>query len=80
MYTAMEVHLWSWIYFVSFVVVGTFVIINLFIAVVINNLEESKALPLAALTPPVSNDERLKELANKQQALLKLQKQINRHD
>ncbi len=80
MYIAMQAQPWAWLYFVSFVVVGTFVIINLFIAVVINNLEESKALQLAALNPPVSNDELLKELINTQQALLKLQKQINRHD
>ena len=47
MYTAMAVHSWAWLYFVSFVVIGTFVIINLFIAVVLNNLEESKAEALA---------------------------------
>ncbi|MBK8017154.1 MAG: ion transporter [Betaproteobacteria bacterium] len=30
-----------WIYFVSFVLLGTFVVVNLFVAVVINSLEES---------------------------------------
>ena len=30
---------WSWIYFMTFIVVGTFVVMNLFIAVVLNNLE-----------------------------------------
>jgi voltage-gated sodium channel len=29
-------HPWAWIYFVSFVLIGTFVVLNLFIAVVIN--------------------------------------------
>jgi voltage-gated sodium channel len=34
-------------YFVSFVMLGTFVVINLFIAVVINNLDVAKAERLA---------------------------------
>jgi voltage-gated sodium channel len=42
MYAAMEMNSLMWIYFVSFVVIATFVVINLFIAVVINNLEEAK--------------------------------------
>ncbi len=76
MYIAMEAQPYAWIYFVSFVIMGTFVIINLFIAVVINNLEEVKAEKLAALQQPVSNEELLKELANTQQALSRLQRQI----
>ncbi len=42
MYKAMEMNESAWIFFVSFVVIATFVVINLFIAVVINNLEEAK--------------------------------------
>jgi voltage-gated sodium channel len=42
MYAAMQHNPYMWIYFISFVVVATFVVINLFIAVVINNLEEAK--------------------------------------
>ena len=34
-------HPWAWIYFASFIVIAVFVVINLFIAVVINNLEET---------------------------------------
>jgi voltage-gated sodium channel len=33
---------WAWIYFSSFVLVAVFVVVNLFIAVVINNLESVK--------------------------------------
>jgi voltage-gated sodium channel len=40
---------WSWIYFGSFVIVAVFVVTNLFIAVVINNLESAKAEHQAAL-------------------------------
>jgi len=57
---------------------GTFVIINLFIAVVINKLEESKAEQLATLKLPVSRDGLLKELVNTQQAMVRLQKKIVR--
>lgn len=42
MYTAMSLNPHMWLFFVSFVVVATFVVINLFIAVVINNLEAAK--------------------------------------
>lgn len=34
---------WAWLYYSSYVVVAVFVVINLFIAVVINNLEAAKA-------------------------------------
>lgn len=76
MYTAMESQPYAWIYFVSFVIMGTFVIINLFIAVVLNNLDEAKAERLEKLQQPVSKEELLKELENTQQALRRLQQQI----
>jgi voltage-gated sodium channel len=47
MYAAMETSPWAWLFFISFVIVGTFVMINLFVAVVINSLEESKAIQAA---------------------------------
>jgi voltage-gated sodium channel len=39
----MKVYPWAWLYFLSFVVVAVFVVVNLFIALVINNLESTKA-------------------------------------
>jgi voltage-gated sodium channel len=39
---------WAWIYFASFVIVGVFIVINLFIAVVLNNLEQTRARERAA--------------------------------
>lgn len=33
---------WSWTYFVSFVLIGTFVIFNLFIGVIVSNVEKSE--------------------------------------
>ncbi len=80
MYTAMEMSRYSWIYFVSFVIVGTFVIVNLFIAVVLNNLEEAKEERLKELRTPVSRDQLLKELDQTQQALTELRKQLAETD
>lgn len=38
-----ETHPWSWLFFASFIIVAVFVVVNLFIAVVLNNLENVKA-------------------------------------
>ncbi|MDQ6954628.1 MAG: ion transporter [Mariprofundaceae bacterium] len=80
MYTAMELNPLNWIYFVSFVILGTFVVINLFIAVVINNLEEAKQESLNQMRIPPSRDELLKELAQTQEALASLSKQLANKD
>jgi len=80
MYTAMELHPLMWIYFVSFVVVGTFVVINLFIAVVINNLDEAKADRLRELDDPTSHGELLNELRQTQASLAKLENKLKRLD
>ncbi len=42
MYNAMELYPFAWIFFLSFVVVAAFIVINLFIAVVINNLHRAQ--------------------------------------
>jgi voltage-gated sodium channel len=39
----MATYPWAWVYFLSFVVVAVFVVVNLFIALVISNLESAKA-------------------------------------
>ncbi|ADH99729.1 ion transporter [Salisediminibacterium selenitireducens] len=41
---------WSWIYFVLFVLVGTFVIFNLFIGVIVSNVEKSETSEKEAAT------------------------------
>jgi voltage-gated sodium channel len=73
METALEVQPWAWLYFVSFVLIGTFVMLNLFIAVVINNLEASKTEELEGLRNPVTHDEILSELKRTRDALDQLQ-------
>ncbi len=78
MYAALEHHWWAWAYFVSFVVVGTFVVINLFIAVVINSLDEAKQERLHDLQAPPTRDELLAELTRTQEALGRLQERLER--
>ena len=76
MYAAMAHHWWAWAYFVSFVVVGTFVVINLFIAVVLNNLDEAKAQRLNELVSPPSREELLRELLATQASLKRLEERL----
>jgi voltage-gated sodium channel len=74
----MDLHRLVWVYFVSFILIGTFVVLNLFIAVVINNLEQSKLEQLEELTKPVTHDEVLEELERTRRALQDLQRKIAR--
>lgn len=80
MYTGMQMHPMAWMYFVSFVVVGTFVVINLFIAVVLNNLEEAKQERLAEMREAPSKEELLRELRGTQEALQRLYVRLNKLD
>ncbi len=78
MYKAMEYHPLTWMYFVSFVVFGTFVVINLFIAVVINNLDEAKQERLRKLEQAPTADSLLSEIRATQQSLRRLEEQLQR--
>jgi voltage-gated sodium channel len=40
MYEAMEVYPWAWVYFVSFVIIAAFVFFNLFVAVIIGEMQK----------------------------------------
>jgi voltage-gated sodium channel len=44
----MEIHPWSWIYFVSYVLIAGFLIINILIGVVINAMEGARREERAA--------------------------------
>ena len=77
MYTAMEARPWAWVYFVSFVVIGTFVVINMFIAIIINNLDEAKAERMRELDRPASREELLRELRAAREALQRLERRLN---
>ena len=79
MFTAMELHPLAWIYFVSFVVVGTFVVINMFIAIIINNLDEAKRDRLEELRTPPTSDQLLREIQATQEALRRLEERLDRN-
>lgn len=73
---AREIYPWSWLFFVSFILIGTFVMLNLFIAVVINNLDASKAAELEELRDPVTHEQVLDELRRTRDALADLQRRL----
>ena len=76
MYAAMQVYWWAWAYFVSFVVMGTFVVVNLFIAVVLNNLDEAKQERLAELRSEPSYKEIVTELERTRTTLARLEQRL----
>jgi voltage-gated sodium channel len=39
---AMDVHPWSWVFFVSFILVAAFVVLNVLIGIVLNSMEEAR--------------------------------------
>ncbi len=78
MATAVEAMPLAWIYFVSFIMVGTFVVLNLFIAVVINNLEQSKVEQLGELDNPTTHEDVMQELERTRKSLKDLQTKIAR--
>ena len=47
---AMDVEPWAWLYFVSFILVAAFIILNVLIGVVLNSMEEARSSSAAALS------------------------------
>ena len=80
MNTAMAAYSWAWVYFVSFVVLGTFVVINMFIAIIINNLDEAKVERLRDLEGPASREELLREIRATQATLQRLERRIGNEE
>lgn len=77
MSSLLPTHPFAWIFFVSFIIVGTFMFVNLFVAVVINNLVEAKNEKLSEADLPVTNKELLKELRDTKNALIRLENRLN---
>jgi voltage-gated sodium channel len=40
----MEVHPWSWVFFVSFILVAAFIVLNVLIGIVLNSMEEAREI------------------------------------
>ena len=80
MYVALDHHSWAWIYFVSFVVLATFVIINLFIGIVVTNVQEARESQLAELKQELHTEEIVHELQRTRDALQRVQRALeNKH-
>ena len=76
MFAAMDLNLLAWVYFISFVVVGTFVVINLFIAILIDKMGDAKLERIRDPENPVTKEELLQELRATKETLQKLEERI----
>ena len=78
MNTAMERYPYAWIYFVSYVIVGTFVVINLFIAIIINSLDDAKREQNAQKSEgPISREQLLQEIRAARDTLERLERRLD---
>ena len=80
MNTAMRHYPWAWVYFVSFVVVGTFVVINMFIAIIINSLDDAKRERPPEIEGPVSREQMMQEIRAARETLERLEKRLEGDD
>ena len=78
MHTTSEATSLAWVYFVSFVIISAFVVANVFIAIVVKNLEEDTQVFLRTLKAPASKNEIIQELRSTQQALRRLEERLQR--
>jgi voltage-gated sodium channel len=70
----MEVYAWAWMFFVPFIVVATFTILNLFIGIIVSTMQE-----LATLPDPKAQHADLKEaLSRMEQDLAKLRQHLDK--
>ena len=66
----------AWLYFVSFVIISAYLVTNVFIAVVIRNLEQSMQERQQTAAAPASREEILRELRSTQQSLRRLEERL----
>lgn len=69
----MEVHPWAWAFFVPFIIIATFTILNLFIGIIVSTMQELAAVP----DPDIPPTELSKILARMENDLARLREQIN---
>ncbi len=77
MYTAMEAHPLAWLYFTSFVVLATFIVINLFTALIVNNLDTMKQARPREVAQE-TRESMLQELRTARDSLQRLEEQVER--
>jgi len=69
---------WAWLYYVSFIVIAVFVVINLFIAVVLNNLEAARREQSQEEIRAGSTDELLARIRALREDLTELERALDR--
>jgi len=72
----LDAYPWAWLYFGSFVFVAVFVVVNLFIAVVINNLESVKLEQLAEADRQSPHHELLKTVDEIRERLDEIERRV----
>lgn len=77
MYTGMELYPWAWVFFVSFVLFGTFVVFNMLIGIILNSMEEARAAIKAEHEDQSTTDIKL-QLATMQDTLDSMKRAIDR--
>jgi voltage-gated sodium channel len=70
----MEVHAWAWAFFVPFIIIATFTILNLFIGIIVSTMQELATLP----DPDVPASELSQVLARMEKDLATLRQQVER--
>ncbi len=72
------IHAWSWIYFVSYVLIASFLVINILIAIIINSMEEVSAAERAEIDEELATSDGsvAQRLAEIRHALDKLETQL----
>jgi voltage-gated sodium channel len=68
----MEVHSWAWAFFIPFIVIATFTILNLFIGIIVSTMQELSTLPDPHLPVP----ETLEVLENMEKSLRELRRRL----
>lgn len=77
MYIGMELSPWAWLYFVSFVILGTFMVLNLFVAILLNNLDDAKAALARENPNPIEHTELLAAIHETQSQLQDLHRRLD---
>ena len=76
MRTTIKLEPLAWVYFVSFITISAFIVVNLFIAIVIKNLNDSMQERQRPVEVPASREEILREVRSTQQALHRLEERL----
>jgi len=72
----MEVHPWAWGFFVPFIIIATFTILNLFIGIIVSTMQELATLP----DPSKPQAEVIQTLARMEQELASLRRELERRE